>query len=87
MTAQKGEEKDVMGSTAGMSVCMEMMERMMSEEGAGCGCDPRAMMASTEGEVGSDETFVKMFSIMRSMFGVEDKSEQTESTPETSNMD
>lgn len=87
MTAQKGEEKDVMGSTAGMSVCMEMMERMMSEEGAGCGCNPRAMMASMKGEAGSDEIFAKMFSTMTSMCGVEDKNDQAESTPETSNMD
>lgn len=50
----------------------------------GCGCDPRAMAASVEGEAGSEKFFAEMFSTMMPMCGAEAEVEDGEATFETS---
>ncbi|MFA9405183.1 MAG: hypothetical protein ACERKX_05155 [Anaerolineales bacterium] len=87
MPDHKGKEKGTTESTVDMSACMKMMERMMGEEGKGCGCDPRVMLDGMDSEVESEAFFADMFSTMMSRCGVEGKSEVAETTSEASTAD
>ena len=87
MPDQKDTEKDTTESTVDMSACIQMMERMMGEEGKGCGCDPSVMMGRMDREVESEEFFAEMFSTMMSRCGFVGKSEVAETTSEPSTTD
>ncbi len=49
------------------SACVEMMERMMGDEGPGCGCDPSIMLEEFDIASGPDEFFTKMFTAVLAM--------------------
>lgn len=75
MTDNNGTTQESNKSTFDMSTCMEMMGKMLSQEG--CNCDCEGMMSETNLEGGMPEEWQSMMSqMMEACFGEQGKSEE-----------